>query len=373
MTDRSVAVFVAVHLPPSQTFIAEELRRHERYRPEVFARELAEPAPTSGYPVHVGGPGFGFTGFSRPFVRRLRDTNPSLIHAHFGTVAAQYALPYAIRFRLPLVVTFHGYDVALLADPRGATARHWPYLALRRLLFRRMTLALCVSQQLADELVRVGAPREKVRVHHLGIDLERFDPQPRPDGPARIAMVGRLVEKKGFADGLRAVAILRERGIAVECTVAGDGPLSGQLRDLAQELGLDDVRFVGALDHGEVVELLHRTDVVLVPSVIAADGDRDGMPTIVKEAAAAGAVPVGTNIGGIDEAIIDGVTGIVVEPHDPAGLAARLEELLADPSRLWSLAQRAVADARERFDSRTQGRELERLYDLALERAEGVA
>lgn len=363
-----VAVFCNTFLPYSQTFIWDELCSHERYAVEVFAWRRKNERLFPGQ-VHVARPWFPLTRREARFDRLLTSGGHALIHAHFGW-AGVIAARFARRHRLPLVVTFHGLDVALLASGRRGPLRVWPYTWHIREMLAGLTLGLCASAELLEMLVAAGVPREQLREHRLGIDLERFRPGARDESTLRVAMVGRFVEKKGFAIGLRAFArfVASDPGPA-ELALAGSGPLEGPLRSLCASLGLQSrVRFLGALSHAEVAGLLARCDVLLAPSVVAADGDRDSGLLSAKEASACGCVPIATRHGGIPVIVDDGITGYLVDEHDVAGVAARLCELAADPARRGAMAAAARAKMERQYGLRKSVRHLEEYYDEALRR-----
>jgi glycosyltransferase involved in cell wall biosynthesis len=372
VTDR-VALFSTRFLPYSQTFVYEEIRHHERYAVEVFCRSrlLSERFPFE--PVHRGGPLYAITCRSPRFEARFRSQGFALVHAHFGP-GAVYARPFARRHRLPLVVTFHGYDVGLL----GSRARFLPtnlrYALLGPRVLRDMTLGLCASTELRAMLEARGVPAERLRVHRLGVDLQRFRPGARPADRFRVAMIGRLVEKKGFEYGLEAFARAARTRPALELTLAGDGERRSALERQAAGLGVAGrVRFTGPLPPGAVAELLATSHVLLAPSVVDRHGNRESGLIVVKEASACAAVPVGTRHGGIPEIIDDGRTGFLVAERDVDGMAARLGQLADEPA----LRQRLGAAAREKmlaeYDVRARGRALEQFYDEARELARSRA
>ncbi|MFW6067836.1 MAG: glycosyltransferase, partial [Myxococcota bacterium] len=122
----TVALFSTNFLEYSQTFVYEELRAHCRYRAEVFCARRWNADRFPHEDVHVGGPVYLTTRTSRRFDRLLGSGRYSLLHAHFGT-GGVYAAPFARRHGLPLVVTFHGYEVPLLRSARRLLPRYWPY------------------------------------------------------------------------------------------------------------------------------------------------------------------------------------------------------------------------------------------------------
>ncbi|MET0283257.1 MAG: glycosyltransferase [Polyangiales bacterium] len=355
-----VAVFCRSFLPRSQTFVHDAVTRLTRYRATVFCtlREHAEQFPFDD--VRVGGPLYNATLLSPGFVRAFRRERFDVVHAHFGTMAI-YALPYAQLARLPLVVTFHGYDVPLLDQARrfgNAAAYAW----LSGPMLRRMTLGLCASAELMELLVAHGVPKEKLRVHSLGIDTERFQPAAH-QGVPQVLMIGRLVEKKGFRYGLEAFARCHQDA---RLTLIGEGPLEAELRALATELGISErVEFTGSLSHAEVMERMRQHDILLAPCVIAQNGDRDSGLIVLREAAACGLVPIASRMGGLPDSVDDGESGFLVEMRDVTTLSARLEQLLRDPALRARMGRASRAKMVRQFDHHTTMPELERAYDDA--------
>jgi glycosyltransferase involved in cell wall biosynthesis len=241
------AVFNTQFLPYSQTFVYEELKQHRRYAAEVFARVRMLPERFAYPEVHVAGPLYGYTRTDRGFDRLFRERRYDVVHAHFGT-GAVYALRWAERFGLPLVVTFHGHDVTRLLSYERFLPAHLRYAALSQRLFSRMTLGLCASAELSELLVGLGVEVDKLRVHRLGIDLDGFRAGRRDPSRPQIAMVGRFVPKKGFAHGLRAFAEVARAHPTARLVVVGDGELDRSLRALTRKLSVQDrVTFPGAL------------------------------------------------------------------------------------------------------------------------------
>lgn len=362
---RRAALFSTNFLEYSQTFVYEEITHHRRYEVEVFCRKrvLSDRFP---FPkVHEGGFVYGMTRECPRFHRIFRAQQFDLIHAHFGTGAC-YALPYARRHRLPLVVTFHGYDVPLIRSAERYLPKHWPYAVLAPAMLARLTLGLCASHELLELLVECGVPRAKLRLYHLGVDLAAFERGPRPLRP-RVVMVGRFVEKKGFAYGLRAFAAALSRGVDAELVLVGDGEREATLRGLVDELGISHaVRFTGVLPSAEVAKLLSESHVLMAPSVVAIDGNRESGVIVLKEASASGLAVIGTYHGGIPEIIEDGVTGYLVPERDVDALAERLTRVLSDRALCERLGQAGRRKMEVEYDLTRQVVELEERYDEAL-------
>lgn len=260
--------------------------------------------------------------------------------------------PHALRLRRlgvlggALVVAFRGADTTKYVARRG-----------RRVYartFREARLLLPVCEFLARRLVALGAPAERVVVHRTGIDPGRWPYRERraaAPGGLRLVSVGRLVEKKGIAQVLRAVKLLADRGVRAEYRVVGDGPLRGRLETLAAELGVAGrVRFEGRLGQEAVRDSLDRADVLVAASLTAADGDEEGIPNVLKEAMASGMPVVGSRHAGIPELIDDGVSGWLVPERDEAALAAALARLAAEPERWPAMGRAGRAKVEREYD-----------------------
>ena len=250
--------------------------------------------------------------------------------------------PHALRLRRlgvlggALAVAFRG------ADTTKYVARRGPRVYART--FREARVLLPVCDFLGRRLVQLGAPAERVVVHRTGIDLGRWpfrERRPEAPGSLRMVSVGRLVEKKGIAQVLRALRLLSDRGVRAEYRVFGDGPLREPLATLSAELGLSArVSFEGRRGQEGVREGLERADVLVAASVTAADGDEEGIPNVLKEAMASGMPVVATRHAGIPELVEDGVSGWLVPERDEAALADALARLAAEPER-WPAMGRA--------------------------------
>jgi glycosyltransferase involved in cell wall biosynthesis len=368
-----VALLTPRFLPFSQAFIAEQLAHYARYEPEVFARERLNgprfPDPRV-FTLTPGGPWrqaeallHRATGFSPTMQARMRRRGHRLLHAQFG-LSGLRALPYQSALRVPLIVTFRGHDVAFVGG-RGRLPRPW-LAARRRTLFARASLVLAVSSDLARRLEALGAPAARVRVWNQGVRIPAAGVRgPRPAGARlRIVMAGRFVEKKGFEHGLEAAARAKAAGIRIAVTVAGAGPRGRSYRRLARALGIEGVLAMpGALPHGDLLGLLAEADVVLVPSVVAADGDVEGVPNVLKEAAARGVPIVATRHGGIPEAVEDGESALLVPERDAAAMAHAIERLAADPMMAAAIGAGGRARMQRDFDIVRQVARLEDWYD----------
>jgi glycosyltransferase involved in cell wall biosynthesis len=277
-------------------------------------------------------------------VRRLHGQRQfDLIHAHWLVpqgLAVLCALPDARR--PPMVVTSHGGDLHILG--------HSPAAGLIRWVLQRSSALTTVSPLLADEAkALLGHEPPNLAVIPMGVDVEKFSKKrmttrscSRQDGEVRLLFVGRLAEKKGVRFLLEALATRTLSQKPVRLQVAGDGPLRQDLEQQARYLKVDHrVEFLGGVPYRQVSELMTAADILVVPSVEAADGDSEGLPTVILEGMAAHLVVVTTPVGGIRQAIDDQCTGRLVPPADAAALAEVLAGLLESPAERQRLAANA--------------------------------
>jgi colanic acid/amylovoran biosynthesis glycosyltransferase len=265
--------------------------------------------------------------------RLVRQHRPDVLHIHW--VVPQGVAALLAARRVPWVVTTLGGDVYALRDPVSAR--------LKRAVLRRAEAVTTMNDDMRRRLVDSGAREVTTFVQSLGADIAGLRSMVRQDTrhvTGRLLFVGRLVEKKGLTvliDALRRLPADLDWSLEV----VGDGPLESSLR--AQAEGLPVV-FSGPLAREDLANAYERSAAVIVPSVPASSGDQDGLPTVLLEAMGSGRAVVASDLPGINEAVSDGETGLLVPPDDPDGLAKGLTVVLTDDE----LRQRLATAAQDR-------------------------
>ncbi len=296
-------------------------------------------------------------------VRKIAALQPALIHAHFGPDAT-HILPVARKLQVPLVVTFHGYDVTT-SDQALAEESLMLRLYVRRRDSLRQTGAafLCVSDFIRRKVVAKGFPEERTHVHYLGVDTKFFSPDTSVSRKKLVLFVGRLVENKGCAFLLRAMSEVRYSHPDAELVIIGDGPLRGELEYITKEMPIGNVQFLGTQPPEIIRHWLNRARVFCVPSIEISTGASEGFGLVFAEAQSMGVPVVSFRTGGIPEAVADGRTGLLVAPGDWRGLSVQIDFLLSSPE-LW---KRFSGAGRERvvrhFDLAKQSSALEQMYE----------
>ena len=290
------------------------------------------------------------------FARELRRSSPEVFHAHLSSPSAcRYAIVAAKLAGVRVVAT-----VQLYVPVRGVRA-----IYPQRLVSLGVDRYVVVSNEVAKRMhsLCVNAGR-KIRVVYNGVPIEQFDRDAdeswRGGGASpTVLAVARLHPQKGLEYLLEAATRLPD----VRFLVAGDGPARSQLEHQAHTLQLGDrVRFLGERD--DVPALLKGADVFVLPSLY------EGLPVSVLEAMAAGTPVIATAVGGTDEAVVDGESGILVPPRDPDALVKAIREVLSNAALAWKLIAGGRARVRASFSADTVARRVSAVYD---EVAPGVA
>lgn len=280
-----------------------------------------------------------------------------VIHAHWiipqGLVAALLRL---LRPRTRLVITAHGADAYAFQGRIGRL--------LKQFALSRSDAVTVVSSQLQHDLTRGFRFASEPQVEPMGIDLARFEEAPTISSTSRqsFCFVGRLVEKKGVGDLLEAYARASARHAALPpLRIVGDGPLRPVLCASAARLGIAArVSFAGWTDPAAVPALMAGSLAVIVPSITASDGDREGLGLVAVEAIAAGTPVIAYDYGAIRDVVSPGANGSLVPQGDIDALAAALVDAAQERLPVIDAVQRERI--RTRFDWRRVGARYREIY-----------
>jgi len=266
------------------------------------------------------------------FARRMETLRIDHIHAHWATHPALAAYVAAKLTGLPYSFTAHAHDIYVnraMLDEKIRAAR--------------FVVTISEQNRRLFEGWYGASATAKVAVIHCGADPAAFAPRPAEPGtatplggsaatPLRILSVASLQPQKGQRFLIDACRLLVDRGMAVKCRLVGEGEERSALADRIRELGLQDVvELLGSQPHDRVAELLGQADIVVQPSVVLASGKTEGIPVALMEALAAERAVVASRLSGVPELVVDGETGLLVEPGNPIALADAIERLAGDP------------------------------------------
>jgi glycosyltransferase involved in cell wall biosynthesis len=268
-------------------------------------------------------------------------------------------MPLISAWKNPSIDSYNGADV--MVDMNKAAYRE----ATSKML-DAVTMVLVRSESLRRAVVDLGCDPKKIEIQRTGIPLEQFPFRERAipnNGEWRFVQAGRLIEKKGLFVTLRAFEIFVRQHPDATLTIAGEGPLLGDLETLARELKIaKSVSFTGFVSQKELREIYYRSHIFLHPSQTGLDGNQEGIPNSMLEAMATGLPVFATEHGGIPEAIEHGVSGVLVPERDEFALVEELLDAVQDPAFLSGIAQTGAQTVRRNFDLATQAQHLEHVY-----------
>jgi colanic acid/amylovoran biosynthesis glycosyltransferase len=348
----SVGHFHYCFFESSETFIYHQLTALKRYRPvaiSLLSKNLDKFPMPNGSLYDVGTklsrPGLQFAAPLRYYSLKLaaelfKREKVSLLHAHFGTWGA-YAIPLKKSLRIPMIVTFYGQDVSLLPKRNIWRNRY-------SRLFEKADLFLAEGPQMMKELLKLGALPEKIAIQRIGIPLDkiRFRPQKQISSRPKALWAGRMIEKKGLLDALKAFDILKKNGITLELRVIGDGPERPLAENFAREKDMENVHFLGFLPYEEYLEEFEKADFFLVPSRTSKRGETEGgAPTTLLEAEARGLPVIATRHADIPFVLPQKYPYLANEA-DPENLAATITRFLDE----YDNSQEIVADCRRHVE-----------------------
>ena len=374
-----VASYCTTFLKPEMRHIYRQVTGLRRYQTFVLTRERANPAQFPFEPVEEIPrarknflkrfwlkyvrrlPPVYYRGELQEVLKILKRRPADLLHVYFGHTGV-HLLPFILEWEKPCVVSFHGMDI----QPRP----HQPgYDDQMRGVLQSTPLVLARSQSLAERLVQIGCPREKIRINRTGIPLSDFPFSQRTapaDGAWILVQACRLIEKKGLHTALRAFAQFRKTHPKARFLIAGDGPLKPKLLQWISELSLgNSVELCGFLGQDALAALYAKAHLFVHPSEMPPDQNQEGVPNSMLEAMSTGLPVLATLHGGIPEAVADGENGLLVPERDHNGLAHALQRVTSQPALYSAFSVAAARSVRAEFEQEAAIARLEGFYDEA--------
>ncbi len=254
-----------------------------------------------------------------------------------------------------LVIALRGADISKYSPDNNPYER----------LFRKARLFLPVCDFFKQRAIELGCPRKKIMVHHSAIDCDQFffrEREKEENGTIQCVSVCRLIEKKGIAFAIKAVARLIKK-YNLHFTIVGQGVLQPLLEELAQQLNVaDKITFFGWGTHADIVKILDTSHIFLSPSITSSTGDQEGIANTLKEAMAMGVIPVATMHAGTPELIEDGVSGFLVPEKNSKALAEKIQYVIEHPEKWKSIGMAARKKIEDEFEMKKTVEELEQIF-----------
>ena len=386
----TVAHVKRTFLEATETFVGNQICSLEHYRSVVLCHHrIGQPAfPAAA--VHAATDLLGrrerlvdrisYGAMRRPsaaataaLAGRAAAESAKLLHLHY-LVDARFFLDLKRRLGLPAVVSVYGYDVSSFPKRLGGYGARYV-----RPIWSEMDLFVAMSEDMKRDLISLGCPEERIVVHFYGTPTARFafpDRSYTQPEVVQILTCGTLERKKAqhlVLEALHRASVADPDLPRFHLTLIGGGPMRAELERRVADYGWRDrVSFAGHVPHDDprLVEAYRHADIFTLPSQTMPNGDKEGIPTVLAEAMAAGLPCVTTFHAGIPELVIPDRCGLVVRERDVAALAGAFSRLLREPELRDRLGRAAVSDARQRADLSARSANLERIYERV--RAEGA-
>jgi colanic acid/amylovoran biosynthesis glycosyltransferase len=368
-------IFTDKLLPLSQTFVLEQTRHVKNWEARLVGLEsISNGIDLSGIDARV---------MYRETSKNLQRFNAALykltrkdffaedvfretdiIHAHFAPNGS-LMVPVAEKLNVPLITTFHGYDI--LTNKSAISLRkdlnHAMFARRDDELKEKGNLFIVVSDFLKQRALELGYPESRIKQHYIGVDVDSYAAHCEPEfrEPNTVIFVGRLVEKKGVKYLLEAFKTVSEKNPLAKLKIIGNGPMI-QLVEAAVNANAGRIEYLGSKNHEQVLRAVNRSAILCVPSCTAADGNSETFGMVFAEAMALGIPVVSSWHGGIPEVVKNDVTGLLAKERDSAELAECLLGLLSDSNAREKMGIAGKERVSNLFDIRKQSKSLESIY-----------
>lgn len=369
-----VAHFRTDYLGLTETFIYNYLTNFTKYEPILFTTRTRnldlfpfEPIYDDQKLTRYSWAWFWDRLYKKIFKRELyfecliKKEIVKLLHGHFGMGGVRM-LPVKKKTKIPLITTFYGYD---MSDQRLLEIWSPAYQEL----FKEGDLFLVEGNNMKKEVVNLGCPPEKIKIQHLGIEVNRFRFRERSldskDEDIVILMCSSFIEKKGISYGIQAFSQIHRKYKNIHLRIIGDGELREEIENQIKELGLTEkITLLGYQPHSKVIEEAENAHIFMHPSAIASNGDSEGgAPTVLLDMQALGLPIVSTLHADIPEVVVNGKSGLLVPERDANALAEKLDYLIRSPE-IWPEMGKAGREHVERnYNICHEVRKLEEIYD----------
>ncbi|MFI8687627.1 glycosyltransferase [Rossellomorea sp. NPDC077527] len=371
MNNNTIAIYRDKLLPPSETFILSQrdsLTNYQSYYIGSKKVDGLEISDDSSFVINNGGyygllceTFFKLSRYSKRLDNFLKQYEPTLIHAHFGPDALLVS-PLAKKNNVPLLTTFHGYDITIKDKfAKKSFYVHRKFIKHKNELMKGGTAFIAVSNFIKEKLIEEGFSENKIFVHYIGIDTQKFKPIEDLERESTVLFVGRLVEKKGCEYLIKAMEEVQKVNPEVRLVIIGDGPQREKLERAAKEK-LINYQFLGFQSQSNVKKWMNKSKVFCTPSITAENGDTEAFGLVFAEAQAMGLPVVSFNSGGISEVVSHENTGFLANEKDWLDLSKYILRLFNDEDLWHQFSGNGIKHINENFDLKTQTGKLEDIY-----------
>ncbi|MHA1292373.1 MAG: glycosyltransferase [Promethearchaeota archaeon] len=291
------------------------------------------------------------------------ENDYDVIHFHFGKVGKFSAYLKKIGIKSKMITTFYGSDITKRIKRHGIDYYDG--------LFKSGDLFLPICNYFKSLLINLGCNNKKIIVHPLGIDVNKVKISNKKKNIEKnqinIFSVGRLTEKKGFEYSIKAFSKIKAKQENIIYKIVGDGELLPELKNLVKELRIkDSIQFLGAQEHRKVIKLFGESDIFVLTSVTARNGDKEGTPTVLLEAMSMCLPVISTIHSGIPEIVMDGKTGFLVPERNIDRLKEKLEYLINNSEKRQEMGRNGRKFVEDNFDIKKLNVKLISIYKSIL-------
>ena len=354
-------------IAPTETFIANQINFQTKYKSIVYTASYLNNLNVN---AEVFSPGFRSLLQTKilsqknvkEFMQHYSMRKPRLLHGHFLTDAAFFH-PFTKHLDIPKICSGYGYDVSSFPAK---------FFGLGKIFFKKIfkeyDTFLAMSNDMANDFVKLGCPEKKIIVHYYGTDTHFFDIERhyRRNEDFTILTIASLVPKKGHISVLQALSHLRTEHpeINFKYNIIGKGPLLQDLEKFVLNNNLQhNVHFYGLIKHGDdLLDILKKADVFIHPSVTDKSGNKEGIPGTIVEAMASGLPVIATYHAGIPEIITNNYDGLLIREKDVSAIKSLIFKLYSEPELRIKIGSNAKNTAVNKLDIRLKTRELEEIY-----------
>jgi glycosyltransferase involved in cell wall biosynthesis len=295
------------------------------------------------------------------YASSLMSNDIHLLHVHFGVMAVEFT-KICNQLRIPLIVTFHGFDIT------AAVQRDPSYRRALLRLFDKMTLGIAISQEMEQRLMALGCPEAKIRVSYLGIPLEEFEYTDRTShvDTLKFLHAGRFSATKGVPDLVYAFSDAFKEEDDVELTIVGDGEEKKMVMQAIEKSPIKEkIRFLGKVSNEQLQDCRKNSDVFVLNCRTPSSGDKEGLPIALLEASCTGLPIITTDHSGISEGVLHERTGLLVKEFDTENLSKAMQKMKDKDLRL-RLGQEGRQWMEKKFDLKQCNEILYAIYKEAM-------
>lgn len=300
--------------------------------------------------------------YKRFLLRKARALNPDVVHIHFGNVAWEYSA-LVQKLAKPLVATFHGYDYRKILSDKPVFKKRYQEL------FRRATIVTCGGSDAKNYLIFLGCPAEKIRIVHMAIDTQKvqFRPTYKQPNTLKLLQISSFIEKKGHIYTLRAFQKALQDCPNMTLTFIGesvDKNIVKEVRNFIEKEKLNEkITIIDSLTYAELLRRIPDFDVMIHPSVTAADADTECTPVSMMDVQAVGLPVISTFHADIPEVVLHAQTGLLAAEKDTEKLAEFIRFFYrADEKTYRTFAEAARQHVENQYDVRRTGRQMFDIY-----------